>query len=292
MSNLLKRGYVSPDSDNKRVIDSNALVAERIKLLKSVLKSSVAADENDLRKFDEDGFSAGLNAENVDALLADNDIGGQEMAESFEPEAPDLEEINRQAEQILEDARAQAQNILQEAAAEAEANKKAVYDEARQAGHDEGYQVGLSEVDSMKAELNELEAELQRDYEARLEELEPELIAVFTDIYEHIFHVSLSDNKEIIFYLIQNTLRNIEGGSGMMIHVSKEDYGFVSMQKKELLSGLSNADETEIVEDMTLKPNQAFIETGAGIFDCSLETELSGLKRMLRLLSFERQEEQ
>lgn len=292
MSNLLKRGYVSPDSDNKRVIDSNALVAERIRLLKSVLKSSASADENDPREFDEDGFSAGLNAENVDALLADNDEGFQEMQEIPQPEAPDLEEINRQAEQILDDARAEAQNILQEAMAEAEANKQAVYDEARQAGHDEGYQVGLSEVDSMKAELKELEEGLQRDYEARLDELEPELIAVFTDIYEHIFHVSLSENKEIIFYLIQNTLRNIEGGSGMMIHVSKEDYGFVSMQKKELLSGLSNADETEIVEDMTLKPNQAFIETGAGIFDCSLETELSGLKRMLRLLSFERQEEQ
>ena len=45
------------------------------------------------------------------------------------------------------------------------------------------------------------------------------------------------------------------------------------------VSGISAADSTEIVEDMTLKPNECFIETGGGIFDCSLETQLSGLKR-------------
>ena len=287
MSNLLKRGFVSPDSDNTRVIDSNALVAEKIKMLSSILNKPAPPDN---REFDEDGFSAGLNAENVDLLLADEEGEGGEEMPVMEP-APDLEEIRNEAQHILEDAEARAQEILQDAAAEAEANKQAVYEEAKANGHDEGYQQGLMEVDSMKAELQEIEAQLRQDYEAQIEQLEPMLIETLTDIYEHIFHVSLSDNKEIIFYLIQNTLRNIDAGNSMVIHVSKDDYGFVSMQKKELLSGISNADETDIVEDMTLKPNEAFIETGAGIFDCSLETELSGLKKMLRLLSYERQEE-
>ncbi len=287
MSNLLKRGFVSPDSDNTRVIDSNALVAEKIKMLSSILNKPLQPDN---REFDEDGFSAGLNAENVDLLLADEEgesAGGIPVQEAV----PDLEEIQNEAQQIIEDAEAQAQEILQNAAAEAEANKQAVYEEAKANGHNEGYQQGLMEVDSMKAELQEIEMQLRQDYEAQIDQLEPMFIETLTDIYEHIFHVSLSDNKEIIFYLIQNTLKNIDGGNSMVIHVSKDDYGFVSMQKKELLSGISNADETDIVEDMTLKPNEAFIETGAGIFDCSLETELSGLKRMLRLLSYERQEE-
>ena len=143
----------------------------------------------------------------------------------------------------------------------------------------------------MKAELKEQEARLEEAYQEKIEKLEPMFVDTLTDIYEHIFHVSLSDNKEVIFYLIQNTVRNIDSSTGLLIHVSKEDYGFVSMQKKELLTGVSNAEEAEIVEDMTLKPNECFIETGAGIFDCSLETELTGLKKQLRLLSFERNEE-
>ena len=277
MSNLLKRGYIASDAEEKRVIDSNSLVAERIKLLSKTLSQVDAQDD---REFDEDGFSAGLNAENVEMLLAD------ETPES-EPE-PDLNEVNELAQQILDDAKAEAQEIIDNAAAEAEANKQAVFDEARQAGHDDGYAAGLAEVDSMKAELKEQEARLEEAYQEKIEKLEPMFVDTLTDIYEHIFHVSLSDNKEVIFYLIQNTVRNIDSSTGLLIHVSKEDYGFVSMQKKELLTGVSNAEEAEIVEDMTLKPNECFIETGAGIFDCSLETELSGLKKQLRLLSFDR----
>ncbi|MBO6111468.1 MAG: hypothetical protein J6P45_00265 [Lachnospiraceae bacterium] len=286
MSNLLKRSYVSGDDDNKRVIDSNALVAERLKLLEKALKTSLREDS---REFDEDGFSAGLNAENVEMLLADSD--GQEGQEVLPEEAqnvPDLDEINAEAEQIISDAEAQAQAIIEAANAEAEANKQAVYEEARNAGHDEGYEAGMAEVDGIKAELAEKEAQLEQAYQERVDKLEPMFVDTFTDIYEHIFHVSLSENKEVIFYLIKNALHTIDSSTGFMIHVSKDDYGFVSMQKKELLAGISSAEEAEIVEDMTLKANEAFIETGAGIFDCSLETELSGLRRMLRLLSFEK----
>ncbi|MCR5634564.1 MAG: hypothetical protein K6F90_04565 [Lachnospiraceae bacterium] len=287
---MVKRGFVSDDDEKKRVIDSNALVAERIKLLSSVLNKQQAEDT---RQFDEDGFSAGLNAENVDLLFADGAEGGMnEEAPPPPPSMPDLEEIQQEADRILEEARAEAAQIVEEAIGEAEANKQAVYEEARSSGHNDGYAEGLREVDSMKAELQEIEAQLRQDYEDSIAQLEPMFIETLTDIYEHIFHVSLNENKEIIFYLIQNTLRNIDGGSTMVIHVSKDDYGFVSMQKKELLTGISNADEIDIVEDMTLKQNEAFIETGAGIFDCSLETELSGLKKMLQLLSFEKNEEQ
>ena len=94
----------------------------------------------------------------------------------------------------------------------------------------------------------------------------------------------------MIYYLIQSALKTIDASSGMMIHVSKDDYGFVSMQKRELLSGISGAENVEIVEDGTLQPNEAFIETGGGIFDCSLETQLKGLKKMLCLLSYEGKE--
>ena len=46
----------------------------------------------------------------------------------------------------------------------------------------------------------------------------------------------------------------------------------------------------ELVEDMTLSRSQCFIETENGIYDCSLDTQLSELKRKLKLLSYERNE--
>ena len=74
-----------------------------------------------------------------------------------------------------------------------------------------------------------------------------------------------------------------------MIHVSKEDFGYVTMQKKDLLEGIPGSDTIEIIEDMTLTPNECMIETDGGIFDCSLGTQLQGLMKELKLLSYEKQ---
>ncbi len=291
MSNLLKRAFVAPDNEKKKIIDSNDLVAQRVEKIIRKQKEEQMAAASGFTPLgagdpgDGDGFVEGLDAENVELLLSDEDV-----PEAQEQESVSLEEINEQAQQILDEAREQAQQILDDAAAEAEANRQSVYDEAKSAGYDEGYAEGMQQVEGMKQELNEKADLLEQQYHENIEKLEPMFIDTLTDIYEHIFNVSLSDNREVIYYLIQTALKTIDASSGMMIHVSKDDYGFVSMQKKELLSGISGAENVEIVEDGTLQPNEAFIETGGGIFDCSLETQLKGLRKQLMLLSYEGRE--
>jgi flagellar assembly protein FliH len=76
-----------------------------------------------------------------------------------------------------------------------------------------------------------------------------------------------------------------------MIHVSKEDYEYISSNKTELFEGIPGADNTEIVPDITLNQGQAMIDTGSGIFDCSVGTELEGLKKQLMLLSYKKGDE-
>ena len=281
MSNLIKRSYFSCNDDEKRIIDSNELVAERIEQLAVELGHAGGDSE-----FAPDGFAEGLDADTVDALLSDNDGGDGSVIKAAQ--GISSAEAAETAQKIISDANEQAAGIVEAARSQAEADKAAVYDEAKRAGHNDGYAAGMAECDAMKAELEAKASALDEEYSKRCEQLEPMFIDTLTDIYEHIFHVRFAESKEIIFYLIQDAVRKIDSNTNFIIHVSKDDYGFVSMQKKELLSGLSNADTAEIVEDMTLKANECFIETGAGIFDCSLETQLDGLKRELRLLSYHR----
>lgn len=74
-----------------------------------------------------------------------------------------------------------------------------------------------------------------------------------------------------------------------MLHVSKEDYPYVSMQKKQIMAGAVSANSfVEVVEDITLSQNECLIETDNGVFDCGLGTQLSELKQKLRLLSYEK----
>lgn len=276
-SNILKSqgGYQFKD-DNARVIDSNDAVASRIELLRKVMGRRPVADADGFTPLDFGALS----------------VDGEGYAPEEEYEEPQLsaEEIiadaNAQAEEILARARSEAQEILENARTEAEN----AFANAQQNGHEEGYNIGYEEglgsFEEKKAELDAYRAELEEALENELNELEPKFIELLTDIYEHVFHIQMSGNKEVVFYLLHNALRKVDSAKGFIVHVSKDDFGFVSMQKKELVAGIAGAEDTQIVEDITLNANECYIETGAGIFDCSLETQLSGLKRELRLLSY------
>ncbi len=41
----------------------------------------------------------------------------------------------------------------------------------------------------------------------------------------------------------------------------------------------------EIVEDVTMKKNQCIIETGSGMYDCSLDVQLENLIEEIKMLS-------
>ena len=287
MSNVVKALNAAVDGEEKHVINSNSMVAERLKLLRKVLGQEEAAED-----FSADGFSAGLNAEAIDGILFDPDgepgEGNVIKAEAPEPQV-DLAAVSAEAEQILEDARAQADQLIQEAMDQAEAGRAQIYEEARQQGYNEGYNQGMAEVDGMKAELAEQEQAMTAEYEQMVAGIEPAMIDMLSDIYGHVFGIDLADKKEVIFYLLQNALQNADTTANLMIHVSKDDYEYISSHKSQLFEGIPGEDNTDIVPDITLSAGQAMIDTGSGIFDCSVGVELEGLRKQIQILSYKRE---
>ncbi len=293
MSNMIKRAQVKVEGTEKLVIDSNGLINDR---MEEISISGFGDMQSGSEGFSE--FTEGLMADKVEMLVGEGQ-GEGEGAEALSPSNVIRNDGGAAAEQIIAEAKAEADSIIAGAEeqarkiiADSEKNAAAAMEDARNsgysAGHDEGYQAGYNEAEALKAQYQEMMNALENEYQTKIDELEPMFVETLTDIYEHIIHVDLSGSKDVIFHLIEDAVRNVEGNDGFIIHVSKDDYGYVSMQKQELLSGVTNSDSVEIVEDMTLKSNECFIETGGGIFDCSLDTQLSGLKRELTLLSYER----
>ncbi|MBR6329251.1 MAG: hypothetical protein IKR68_06345 [Lachnospiraceae bacterium] len=289
MSNVIKGnfGYSFRDESTK-VIDTNQKMAEKLEELSNLVQQQARQSD----EFKED-FTQGLEALQVERLLMDGDAdpgdGSNVIKGPAEP-APDEAELRQRADEILEQARAEAEEILEQARTDADSIRSSAQAEGERAGYDAGFEngqrEGMASLDEQRRAIEQEKFRLEESYEEQISALEPKFVEVFTEVYEHVFHVKLSDSKEIIFYLIQNALRKAENNKNFIIHVSKDDYGFVSMQKKELLAGIAGSESAEIVEDMTLKANECFIDTGGGIFDCSLETQLEGLKRELRLLSY------
>ena len=170
-------------------------------------------------------------------------------------------------------------------------------EQAQQQGYTQGYSEGnqkaVQETQAKMAELSEKEAAMEREYQEKLDNVEPYLVDKLTDIYDHIFAVDLSEYRNVIFHLISNTLHALENTDTYLIHVSEQDYQFVSMQKTQIAEdGGVKPSMLEFVEDRTLGKNECLIETPDGIYDCSLSVQLSELKRKLLLLSYSGAKEQ
>lgn len=142
-------------------------------------------------------------------------------------------------------------------------------------------------MEEQKNQLAQERKRLEAEYQDLVEELEPRFVEALTDIYEKVFRVDLKKEQNIIMHLISSTMHKIEGSNTYLIHVSKEDYPYVSMKKNEVLvTSVSANASVEIVEDMTLGANDCIIETDGGVFDCGLGTQLEELSQKLRLLSY------
>lgn len=291
MSNLLKSNYVVKKEET-RVIDSNELIQERLRSLQyEAPKETEPVQEAEFVEFTE-----GLNAQQLEMLLddkpdsADEDVYADQEDEKADRDEPAQvpEELIKEAEEMVASAREEASRIVNEANEQA----GAVREEARESGYREGYEQGHAEgikaADEKMAELDEKEASINAEYDRKLSEAEPLLVDAITDIYEHIFHVSLSANREILLNLLHDTVRNIEGGKNFIIHVSKSDYEYVNDRKDQLTEGLGSTDTIEVIEDLTLRQTEAFVEAEGGIYDCGIGTELELLKKELMLLSYQK----
>ena len=260
------------------MIDSNQAVSERIKALSEILER---VPEEDFA----DDFTEGLDAEQVDALLADQDELAAEKAKN-EAAAKIVEDANAEAELIIADANARAAQIIEEANAKAEQ----VLEEARAAGEQEGnekgYAEGLERASVKEKEFEQKSLDLETQYEEKLAELEPKFVETLTDIYSHVFGIDLAGRSDVVLNLLKNAIRNIEGAKNYLVHVSKDDHEYVMENRDDLTEGLGNAVTVEIIEDMTLTAGNSFIETDGGIYDCALGTELALLKKELKILSY------
>ncbi|MCH5274818.1 MAG: hypothetical protein J1E65_03170 [Lachnospiraceae bacterium] len=284
-SNLYKRGYTLVSQEETRIIDSNALIAAKI------AKVPVSRAGVSIAPPDKDGFSQGLSAqvlsqEELEALTgeaanregAEDEAGELELAAAAMPEGPTPEEMR-------EDALAEIEQMRKEASAALEEERKKTLEAAKKQGYEEGVNQGRAEANSLKKELEAERHRLEAEYAERIEQLEPQFIELLTGIYEHVIHVGLSDYHDLIVYLIEDALGQIDGGKSIIVHVSGEDYEYVNGRKAEFAVGSASL---EVVQDITLSKNQALIETESGIVDCSLGVQLEELGKKLRLLSYEK----
>lgn len=288
MSNLFKAGFVNYDSSDAFVIDSNELANKKIEAFRELelnkQRELTAEDEESQEEVTDEDFVPGIDMEQLSQLTED-----QGMLGSFPDPQFDMEAMQAEIDLKLQQAQEQADAIIQDAQAQADAIISQAQEEGHRQGYEAGYQEGVAAAESLKAEIEQQRGDLEAEYQQIVDGLEPEMVDVLTQIYEHVLGIELRDDKGIILHLLKSTLSRIEPGNNLIVHVSSDDYDDVIDEKDSLDACITSPSTTmEIIEDPLLKENECMIESDSGIFDCSLGVELSELSRKLKLLSFDR----
>lgn len=280
MSRNLVKQVFAVEAEEKRVIDTNELVRQR-------METSAARTVRTDRGGPVSGSGSSAEAETPE----DGEEDRSSALTAKEDAAALLEQARADAQAVIGDAEAQAEHILSEARAQAESDKVSIMELARQQGYEEGQRNAMAQVESARLEFQEKARQMEEEYQRQIDELEPKFIDTITAVYEHIFRVDLSASRDILTYLINNTMHRVEGGHTYLIHVSREDYDYVETQKQQLLNGVvSDSDTVDVLEDIALGKNDCLIETENGIFDCGLGTQLAELKKKLMLLAWSGEE--
>lgn len=288
MSNLFKAGYVSYDQSEARIIDSNELANRKIEAFQEQemkrQRAQMLQEEPSYDTAEGDDFIPGIDMEQLSQLTED-----QSMLESVPDPQFDMEAMQAEIDLKLQQAQEQADTIVNNAHAQAQEIMQMAQQQGHQEGYDAGYQEGVAAAQALQADFEQQKEDLEKQYQQIVDELEPEMVDILTQIYEHVFNIELREDKGIILHLLKTTLSRIEPGNDLIVHISSDDYDDIMEQKEELDACITSPNTTmEIIEDPLLKENECMIESDSGVFDCSLGVELSEITRKLKLLSFDR----
>ena len=292
--NLYRASWVYTDPEDVRVIDSNEVLNEKM-----MVWGSAERDLDGYAAPDDDFDFAALNPAQIEGSYdGANVIKGEgeadEEAQIMDAAAVVVDaeqrakELIDEAEERLAHARSECEQMLKDAAEDIENRRLAAAEEGQRSGYNSGMEQATREIEAMKAAIQTERSELHSEYEQLVDELEPRFVALITDIYEKVFDTLLTNYTPIVAHLLTQTMRFADEAKEFIIRVSENDYEYLAAHRDEIRAeSAAGSAKIEIIKDRTLAAGACLIETAGGVFDCGFDTQLAGLNKQLRLLSYE-----
>lgn len=286
LSNLIKSGFVAFSQDQTLVINAN--------------------DNKIIKGIDEAMQEAALAQEepSMEEALAEVMIEDAQLEEDSFGDAQDLtgdsvDTGKENAGQIVLQAKQEAQEIMNQAHDEAEQMRALAYEEAEQIksvarsdGYQAGYQEGLQAVESeyqqkeqaLQEQMQTYTIQQQQEQEEFAADMERNMVDWLCHILPALTGVLVDDNKEVLLYIVNAAIKNLDDCKQFVIKVSEQDYPVLDAQK-ERIYGYSNPNvEVELFADAKLSEHQCLIETENGVVNASLDEQLANLNKALRLM--------
>ena len=259
LPNLIKPQFIHTQTNSKRMIDSNVKMEA---LWKEAEKKKTEVSLPD--EFQEGIFAEPLEVISPEELLQD----AQDQAERT------LKSANEEAEQILILANQERERVLQE---------------AKNAGHLEGYQDGVEnankEYEQKKFELSKEREELEAHYQAQLDQMETQIVQTLLNVLDQVLEIQIVDLAPVVLGLIKKTIRHIDNAKEFKIYLNQKQLDYFHEHLAEIQEQVGNSKFIEGLLDTSLSEEQCRIETDYGTYHCGYDTYYKNLIKDIQTLS-------
>lgn len=218
----------------------------------------------------------------------------EEVEEKEEVEPEETGEEFFQTVDIFEDAIKQAEEIIAKAREEAQR----IQEEARESGHQEGYDAGFEEghrkaYEDYKAELDAKQEAFKKEVKATIEDVTAQKDAIMEKyiddlkkitltIAEKVIQTSLKSSGEVIKRMIVAAAGKLKKTQWVKIYVSQNDAGMMIQGDVGLLNELSHlSGNIKIIAMEHAEDGTCIIELPEEIIDVSVNTQLENIKGIL-----------
>ena len=206
-----------------------------------------------------------------------------ELINKSKQQAQDIiAEANEKAKQIEMNAQVEAARLIETAKEEGHSRGYTVgYDEGYKQGFLEGQKQGRSQYDVLIEEADQIKKKYIEDSKKLYQVSEKNMVLLALDIAKQIIGDALNKDDEAYMELAYNALKLVHGQRKIQLKVSSEDFSNILKNKDVLLSRLKGIDDIQIIEDSYLDKGSCIIDTGNGIIDASVNSQIEKIESAL-----------
>jgi len=200
------------------------------------------------------------------------------------------EDIRGRCDAHIEEARQEAQRIIQQAHADAETTRQQAYQEGASTGLAAGLQDSEQEIHSQAVQIAERLTDeklgttlpaleqaarlLAEERDRWMSEWEALAIRLGAAIAGKILGQELNVRPEQSRGMLTNVLKLAAGLPRIRLRLNPDDLERLGDHAEQTVRSMAACGETELVSDESITPGGCVIETGHGVIDATIETQL------------------
>lgn len=190
-------------------------------------------------------------------------------------------DAENEAARIIEKAKQEAAQIISEAQGERDKLEMEARQNGFDAGHKEGYEKGVAEVDRLIERMHKIVEGVMQRREEILSETESQIVELVILMARKVIKILSENQKNVILANTLAALKKVKTRGTVTLRVNMEDVKLATENINDFIKHVENIQGITVLEDSSVEKGGCIVETDFGAIDARISSQLSELENKI-----------